>query len=918
MEPTKFFCVFCGQSLETDDDMGGAEITCPACGKKLSVPNPVKRFAVRPKLHLKRDADPPFGAALTPPPSEPTVATQSFTSRSSGQRMFKYEAKDSDGDRRWGTVEAENPSDALQKVRSLGLFPSNIAEATSRTDQFDEPTDPVADVQPIKFTNSTGTAAAILGFAIFISWIVCGAAASNRPNWFAYISFPLVMTIAAGATALRVWKFDMPIWRGITVGYGSALVAVIIEYALLSASSPINSASLLQGSISAATPRPSTQASSVVKRQDILAGTPDETPVEMSRLPDASSEKLLQAEALYYGIGGVVDEKQAKILFRKAASEDQPPAKFWLARLIYGGRCGFQRDAAEAQRIASENFKALAALAEKGDRDAEFLLGDAYASGLGVNTNLALAVQWLRSSAKSGNSPAILNLGLMCSQGLGVPQDEVLAVKLYRQIAEQEVAAAEYSLGACYANGQGVAKDLAEAAKWYRKAADLGYSDAQFDLGLCYQNGEGVANDLAEAAKWYRKAADLENACAEFALGACYANGKGVDKDLAEATQWNRKSAGQGYAAAQTFLGLYYQTGQGVPKDLQEANKWLRKSADQGEALAQFYLGCNLHDGQGVSKDLPEAAKWLRKSADQGNSDAQLSLGSCYETGQGVPKDLEEAAKWYRKSADQGNPDAQLRLGKCFFNGWGVAKDYSEATKLFRKSAEKGNAEALASMGLCYAKGWGVPLDTDKAEQYWKLAVGKGEVSSRDNLALLRNERNASNAQDDATQSSARNSHATGALTQQDERLIRWAVAFNKQYGTLNRARSLQEKKAAVERLKALDSAIPANEAYLTGGTDRSGKGYVFLIAARSVFMDYFQYVNFSTYVYEMSFEEARPVLPALFSLVGMDDVSPTPQTLSQAHRKSYDLFQKAAKSYVEAFKDLDAAYQGEISSRSQ
>ncbi len=66
-------------------------------------------------------------------------------------------------------------------------------------------------------------------------------------------------------------------------------------------------------------------------------------------------------------------------------------------------------------------------LAEQGDSDAQFILGQMYYSGMGVPPHLAEAVTWYRKAAEQGHGLAQFKLGLMYDVGEGVPKDIVLA-----------------------------------------------------------------------------------------------------------------------------------------------------------------------------------------------------------------------------------------------------------------------------------------------------------------------------------------------------------------------------------------------------------------------------------------------------------------------------------------------------------
>ena len=115
-----------------------------------------------------------------------------------------------------------------------------------------------------------------------------------------------------------------------------------------------------------------------------------------------------------------------------------------------------QQSEADRQAMAQ-----LRAEAEKGEAEAQFLLGEAYYVGkFGLATNHVEAVKWFRKAAEQKDAQAQCNLGVAYGNGYGVTKDYAEAVKWWRKAAEQNDAAAQFSLGACYDNGPGVAAEL--------------------------------------------------------------------------------------------------------------------------------------------------------------------------------------------------------------------------------------------------------------------------------------------------------------------------------------------------------------------------------------------------------------------------------------------------------------------------
>ena len=107
-----------------------------------------------------------------------------------------------------------------------------------------------------------------------------------------------------------------------------------------------------------------------------------------------------------------------------------------------------------AKRFA-EAFRILEPLAEKGDSDAQLIMGLRFFHGMDGRRDLRRARKWYAKAADQGDAEAQVELGLMLAQG------------------------------------QGGKVDLADAVAWFRKAAEAGYSPGQYNLGYAYCTGQG-------------------------------------------------------------------------------------------------------------------------------------------------------------------------------------------------------------------------------------------------------------------------------------------------------------------------------------------------------------------------------------------------------------------------------------------
>lgn len=107
--------------------------------------------------------------------------------------------------------------------------------------------------------------------------------------------------------------------------------------------------------------------------------------------------------------------------------------------------------------------------------------------------------------ADKGNAEAQLILGKMYMMGQGVPMDPEQSEKWLRAAAAQNNADAEFFLGAMYLLPK---KDIAQGVKWLQLSAEQGMQDAQYLLGKAYLTGDNaLPRDAAQGDMWLRLAA---------------------------------------------------------------------------------------------------------------------------------------------------------------------------------------------------------------------------------------------------------------------------------------------------------------------------------------------------------------------------------------------------------------------------
>ena len=117
-------------------------------------------------------------------------------------------------------------------------------------------------------------------------------------------------------------------------------------------------------------------------------------------------------------------------------------------------------------------------LANQGDADAAFNLGQAYRLGKGVPLDLAQAQNWLEQAARKGHPDAQSTLGLLLFQN----GNRVAAMRWLKSAAEAGEPRALLVVGTALYNGDGVPEDPVKAYAYVSRAAAQGLAPAKATL----------------------------------------------------------------------------------------------------------------------------------------------------------------------------------------------------------------------------------------------------------------------------------------------------------------------------------------------------------------------------------------------------------------------------------------------------
>ncbi len=275
-------------------------------------------------------------------------------------------------------------------------------------------------------------------------------------------------------------------------------------------------------------------------------------------------------------------------------------------------------------RGAATDRAGLLASASAGDAEAQFKLGLSY--DLAKPRDARRAVNWYMAAAERGNTEAQTLVGESLRDGVGVRPNARDAVKWFRLAAAAGDADAQLSLGFCLWYGQGVRRDRAAALRWYRASAEQGNDRAAYNLGQAYRKGYGVGKSLTRALQWYEKAATTGHVDALHWLARIHGGSEvGFPGDPAAELLWLRRAARAGDAESITNLGVRYHEGHGARKNFKLAADLYRRGARGGDTWAQYLLGLCYRDGEGVRRDRRVARVWFRRAATR-HPEARLDL----------------------------------------------------------------------------------------------------------------------------------------------------------------------------------------------------------------------------------------------------------------------------------------------------
>lgn len=201
--------------------------------------------------------------------------------------------------------------------------------------------------------------------------------------------------------------------------------------------------------------------------------------------------------------------------------------------------------------------------------------------------------------AEQGNANAQYELGQRYDSGNRVRKSLKDAFRCFLSAAEQGHTLAQLSVGKAYKKGRGIDKDWRKSLDFLKLAAEKGNVEAQYLFGeeLYILDAKTDKHFLASVAKgdksktpellafeFIKLAADKNYPPALSALGTHYA----LKSDYKKSFEMYRIAADKGYPLAQRYLADYYLYGSyGCNKNIKEAKRWYMLAANGGDLVAK-------------------------------------------------------------------------------------------------------------------------------------------------------------------------------------------------------------------------------------------------------------------------------------------------------------------------------------------
>ena len=222
------------------------------------------------------------------------------------------------------------------------------------------------------------------------------------------------------------------------------------------------------------------------------------------------------------------------------------------AMFILGGEYLKQYIADGSREAAEQGAKYMQPLADKGNREAELIVGRLYYDF----EEYEKALPYLEVTATAGDSESQLNLGLMYLLGQGVLQDNAKALTLLLEylMTNENLDVQCIVAGLYYELGN--EDNYKKAYEYYSHSANNGNVNGYVGLGVMYLFGRHIKTDYTKAGKYLDMGVEADLPWAIYVRGYMFECGKGEKINLDKAIALYERAAELGHVSAQQQLDV--------------------------------------------------------------------------------------------------------------------------------------------------------------------------------------------------------------------------------------------------------------------------------------------------------------------------------------------------------------------------
>lgn len=328
-----------------------------------------------------------------------------------------------------------------------------------------------------------------------------------------------------------------------------------------------------------------------------------------------------------------------------------------------------------------KEFSRYMKFAQKGDSNAQYIIGLMYKESYGVEFDSEKSSYWLNKALYQENPYALVHFA-QANKFRNINK----SMDYLNRAAAQNNQQAFVLLGKMHQTGRFLPQDLELAKQWYEKAAIYHNTSAKYNLAQMYLTGIGAKKDRTLGLQLLTQAAQDNHVQAKEQLAQMYFS----ERNFMKAFFWYSKSFKNVNPKAFYKIALMYKEGIWIKKDVKKAKQYFSVASNLGSSDALHELGV-MHFVSSNKEEKQKSVKLFKLAANfHGNANSKNMLAYMYRHGMVLPKDLTKSYKLYQASALMNNASGLYNMGKIFEKGIAVEKDYYLALDYYIKAVQNG------------------------------------------------------------------------------------------------------------------------------------------------------------------------------------------------------------------------------------